>query len=258
MLAESSPYSVSPDWLLLGGYRGLVVWRDDTRESIVTRSVKPVGFALETETRPLGDGTLDDLSRVRSVAPEVASWPAVVALRRWAAEVLEGAEPRVLVRAVLIGGRSPHLLWDEPVPVLLRAFNEGRGTLSGDRLVLHSARYDAAIESSPDLLGTPGVGDAWEGSAERVLPAPGLTIVSDTATVEALDRGGAVVGSAPPGEVLTLPGAVWSVRVTAGARPALVVRRPPPPAPPVVAAQTALTHDGEALTHDGAVLTYSD
>ena len=219
MIAEALPYPVSPDWLLRGGYRALVVYRTDTQEAIVTRSARPVAFAEEAETRQLADGTLDDVRRVRAVAPEVASWPAVVALRRWAAD---GAR----IRAVLIAaGRAPHLIWDEPVPVLLRSFNEGRGALSGDRLVLHTARYDAAVESSPDLLGT-DLGAAWPGTAGRVLPAPGLTVYGVGGGVEAHDRSGNVLASAATGAALVLPAATWSVHVTAAERPQLVTVEP--------------------------------
>ena len=219
MIAEALPYPVSPDWLLRGGYRALVVYRTDTQEAVATRSVRPVAFAEEAETRQLADGTLDDVRRVRAVAPEVASWPAVVALRRWAAD---GAR----IRAVLIAaGRAPHLLWDEPVPVLLRSFNEGRGTLSGDRLVLHTARYDAAVESSPDLLGT-DLGALWAGSAERVLPAPGLTVYAVGGSVEARDRAGGVLASAAGGGALVLPAGTWSLSVTGAERPQLVTVAP--------------------------------
>ena len=250
MIAETLPYSISPDWLLRGGYRALVVYRTDTQEAIVTRSVRPVAFAEEPETRQLADGTIDDVRRVRSVAPEVASWPAVAALRRWAAEVLPGPEPRVLVRAALIAsGRSPHLIWNEPVPVALRAFNEGRGTLSGDRLVLHSSRYDAAVVSTPDLFGATG---AWAGGATQVLPVPGLTVYGAGSFVNAIGRGGEFLGGADDGVPYVLPPGTWRLYTESAARASVLTRAPAPP-PPLAALRdsdgfTLADSDGNTLT----------
>ena len=208
-------------WTLRGGFSRLVVWPVNassapTGESLQTGVIAPVGFAEEPETRVVDDGTLEDLTVTRAAAVEVSAHDAVLALRRWRASDLR-------VRAVLVAStRGHHLLWDEEVPVLVRAFSS---VLSGDRLVLHTERFAANVDATPDLLGTDlgDAGPAWPGQATRVLPAPGLQLYASGVgvRVEALDAGGAVIEQTSQAALvgLRLPDGTFSVRVTAQARP---------------------------------------
>ena len=251
-------------WVLRGGYSRLVLWAvdasgDATGESLSTGVVGRVGFAEDGETRALDDGALQELTRTRAVAPPLSRWSDVLELRRW-------AHAGRRVRAVLVArGRGHHLLWDEAVPVLLRSFSDD-GTLSGDRLLLSTERFAASVESAPDLLGTGHglVTGAWEGSAERVLPAgasagaPGLTVYGvgdDAVTIEALDADGTVLATSPGAPsiaALALPEGAHAVRVSSASRPSLLTRLSAP-ASPVVATGA----DGSILTGaDGAPLHY--
>lgn len=190
------------NWVLRGGYRLLVVWRPDTGASFATGVVRPVAFAHERERRTVSTGARQTVGVTRSVAPELAGWAEVETLRAWEAAGVE-------VRAVLVAlGRGKHYQWEEAVPVDLDPFDGLFGSLTGDRLHLFSAAYDARVFDSPSLLAPLSfaedgdwtfdadgatVEETWgtdEGDAEatlgaaadetvalyadRVIPAPGL------------------------------------------------------------------------------------
>lgn len=140
------PYSTD-DWALSGGYKLLTLWREDTEEVLTTSAVAPAAYAPEEDRRELSDGTLDPVARVRPVDLLVVGWGPLRTLRRW-------RDDGAVVRGRLFAsGRGSHLLWDEPVPVLLRDVNEGRGGLSGAVLTLYTARAGAAVLQTPDLIG---------------------------------------------------------------------------------------------------------
>lgn len=250
-------------WVLTSGFRRVVLWAMSggapTGDALSTAVALPVGFAADGETAVMDDGTLSERARVQAVAPALARFADVVELRRWQALGYR-------VRGVLVSaGRGAHVLWDEPAPIILRAFAPERGGLSGTRLVLHTSAFDAAVATSPDLLeqaapryGPDGAPLAWPGVATVVLPAPGLGVTAvapegEDTTVIARDVSGAMLASAvSPGLTsLRLPEGTFDVRVACAVRAPLVTYAPRQ-------RHTFITDaDGALLTDaDGALLTY--
>ena len=238
-----------PQWLLRSGYGLLVVYAVDAAGapvpgvSFATRSVRPLAYAdSEPETRLVATGETVDETRPRAVAPEIAGWPEIQRLRHWQTLGYR-------VRAVVVAaGRGRHVLWGEAVRPRLRSFSEGRGSLEGDRLLLETARFDAAVAESPDLLAlaaplwnADGAPTEWAGSASVVLPAPGLAVYGYAegadSTLEALDAAGAVLLASGPAAVpgLRLPSGTWSVRASGGSRVQMLTRAPQPTLVDVVA-----------------------
>ena len=171
-------------WALGGGAALLVVWRDDTGESVVTARAALAGPLDDgAEYVTAGDGTARRRSGGPSLAVDVFDWPSAAALRRWAAD---GAR----VRARLIGRTTaPHDVWDEPVAVVLSPVRGDAGARSGVRLRLSSAKPRAAVSSSPDLLDRVAFGDGgdWAASGSPAWGVDGdgaATVTLDADTVE--------------------------------------------------------------------------
>lgn len=157
------------DWALAGGIGRVVVWRTDTGESLSTRDARAYTFSDGGEYVTTGAGTLRRRSGGYAVTVDLAGWRDLAALRRWARD---GAR----VRAALVSlGRGLHVLWDEPVPVVLRPDPAPRGALSADVLTLSTARPRAAVLTTPDLLGPLRFGPTFSASPRtgwQLLPGP--------------------------------------------------------------------------------------
>ena len=214
-----------PNWLPKSRYHHLFVFRPDTEEAVRTRMVRRESavFLDEEERRRLADGTMKTVRRRQGCAPEVLQWPAVDTLRTWRDE---GA---VVVAGLVKEGRGLHVVWDEPVPVLLDAL-DAPGVHQGSRLVLHTHKFNAAVYHDVSLLKAAEYVDNGDGTgtARIVLPLPGLTVYGidetgyDVITIEAFGRGGAAKGTATvvkadiPNDftTLTLPAGTVYVDVT--------------------------------------------
>lgn len=231
----------APSWYLRAGYGRLLLWCVDAEGDPVTAAgtvdtamVRPLAYSPGApDERVTGLGTVDERATVRAVLPEIASWPDVHRLRTWK------ADGRSIVGVVFAAGRGRHLLWREPVPVILTPFSDGRGTLEGDRLRMETHLYAPDVTEDPDLL----AGATWEEDGDDetttvALPAPGLTALlwavdadgsvdlgAGDLTAEALAADGTTVLSSDtdPAPTLRLPAGTWFVRVTApeGVRPVL-------------------------------------
>lgn len=231
-----------PNWRPIGRYAWLVLYRTDTQDVIRTRMVRPTSavFFDETERRGLADGTQKPVRVQRGCAPEIMAWPDVDTIRQWQAD---GARTRALL---VSAGKGMHMIWDEPVPVLLDALDAPR-VHQGVRAVLHSDVFDAAIYHDISLMKGAAYADNGDGTGtmDMVLPIPGLTVYGidetgyDVITLKAYGRGGAaletqtIAKASIPNQFtqMTLPSGTYRVELTgpyyeSGAKPLLTTAEP--------------------------------
>jgi len=216
-----------------GGYRRLVLWRTDVANgsSVVTDLFGPAPAQDARTNERYADGASRPTSAVRALNALVCGAAAVHTLRAWATA---GATVRGLELAR--GFRGRHHVWDEESPLILEPADAPAGSLTGDRVLLESGAWAAAVEQSPDLLAAA----AWLSPYVRVLPVPTLTVYSwvpdtdggpsaTTVTLVARDAAGATLASAGPAAsvTLTLPAATWDVLVTSTGRPVLTTAPAP-------------------------------
>lgn len=214
------------DWYLRGGFKRLLVWDPATGTTVDTTMVRAgADLATSKDTSVRTDGTARMVSLSRELIAGVSDWPALQQLRTWQ----NAGTP---VRALLIAlGRGVHRQWDESVVPIVEPLPAPFGSLSGDVLRMYSSAVDADVYDSPDLL-EPFAGAAWDGTEDRVLPAPGLKVYgkdasgSDNVTLTALSFAAASLGSAGPSASpsLTLPANTYAVRVACATRPELATR----------------------------------
>ncbi|MEM6289507.1 MAG: hypothetical protein AAF845_20375 [Bacteroidota bacterium] len=221
-----------PNWILRGGLRHLALWAVSESGVVIpgahvsTGIVADAGVAESGETRTLSNGRLQEVARSVSIAVPISDLAVVQDLRLW-------RSLGYLVRAAMIHkGRGLHVLWDEPATVVLRSFVDGRGGMSGVRLILETTNFDAPVAFTEDLLAL-AVPGAWSGTADVVLPAPGLTVYAyasnQDVTIEARGANGLAIGQGKTGRTVpfTLPPSTFSVRFTGGERPTVLTRPTP-------------------------------
>ena len=149
----------APNWTLKSGYTQAIIWSPDTGDVVATPMVAGgVLFNETTERRVTGAGTLDERSRVNSIAFTVSGDVQAETIRQWANRA--GTPSRV--NAILLGrGRSYQFL--EDVPCVYDAVDADFGSFSGDTIILHTEKFSPSVYQSTNLLANLDWETDWAG-----------------------------------------------------------------------------------------------
>jgi len=152
-----SYYIAAPNWYYRSGYTKAIIWVPDTGESIATEMVPgdPL-FNETTERRTTAGGILDERARVNSISFVIAGDLEAKTVRQWANRSGNPAK----VNAILLGrGRTYQFL--EDVPCLYDAVDGAFGSLSGDRVILHTEKMSPGVYQDIDLLASHDFETDW-------------------------------------------------------------------------------------------------